>query len=540
MSPIYRPEQARLSFASEAGLGGYFEAASRATLSNATTINQTGGTNPGDRSVVLAGVGGLAVGDYLQFEAAGVAIRELRKIVAISGTTVYLDYPLGFPHANTVTVSEAAGAITGSSYLTFLPGVYEAIAAPDLVPELLPQYFLSTTANRNWSYLYRGKQTFSGSIANMILLNGFPLRFPIGRVATTGSTPTNATTTTAATVRGQLTVPLTVVTGYATGDFFQIDTGTNAEVRQIISIAALVVTFNYPFMIAHASGAAVNEVVSPFTHTVSETSELDSVTWHLLMRDTDETAANDLIRRFVGGMINRATISADEGGLLRCSWDDISFVDLVHNQTAHSSVTGEITKSSSVLVAPTGIGGAMPESAGVLGTPTYPTTAPYYFSRGSVSLFGITFARIRNFRLTINNNIEPRYYIRDLATERAPADLQENRREYRLEAAIGMEDSLSASATTRTLWKELILEGNYTAGLQGFDITLTFTRGTNDTITIRIPPTGITTSNTIERQSTFVVRGPHNIGADAPVQVDAELLFRSMDIAVVDAVAVYP
>ena len=144
--------------------------------------------------------------------------------------------------------------------------------------------------------------------------------------------------------------------------------------------------------------------------------------------------------------------------------------------------------------------------------------------------FGVTFARIRNFRLDINNNLEPRYYINDLVTSRIPTDIQENKREYRLTAEIAMEDSLAwGSSDVRSLWKELILEGNYqgtgTPALAGFDISLTFTRGASDTITITSPSN--TASSAFEDQGCFFVRA-------------GEILMRNMSVVVVDSVGVYP
>ena len=84
----------------------------------------------------------------------------------------------------------------------------------------------------------------------------------------------------------------------------------------------------------------------------------------------------------------------------------------------------------------------------------------------------------------------------------------------------------------------MILEGNYDAGLAGFDLTLTFTRGTSDTIVITMPPSAA--SSAFESQGVFITRAPHNIGSDSPVQADVEMLVRSMDLVITDSIAVYP
>jgi len=55
---------------------------------------------------------------------------------------------------------------------------------------------------------------------------------------------------------------------------------------------------------------------------------------------------------------------------------------------------------------------------------------PYYFSQGQVKLFGSVIARVRSFSLSINNNEEPRYYLkRTMGRHRGPSEILEQRRE---------------------------------------------------------------------------------------------------------------
>ena len=71
----------------------------------------------------------------------------------------------------------------------------------------------------------------------------------------------------------------------------------------------------------------------------------------------------------------------------------------------------------------------------------------------------------------------------------------------------------------------------------GFDISLTFTKGTNDTIVITSPIT--TAAAGINTQGCFFLRAPHNIGEN-PIQVDGDILLRNMQIVITDSVGVYP
>jgi hypothetical protein len=574
---IYRAEQVRFSFSSEASPGGYMEIIDTmaAQPSSAGSTQLDGAHAAGSRALTIDGGSGItnfAVGQYILIEAAGTAVTETRRIIRIKGTdTIYLDYPTGFPHADNVVVVEKLNTSpTGSTYTvattggspqgtagdgginfaTFLPGVYETITTPDLTPEFLPQYFLRDSNTRNWSYMYRGKQSFAGSLSNILLLNGQPLKYPFGSVATTGTDSGNGggTVLTASLVGARVLVLSSSAGGnYAAGEFIQIDVAGLSEVRQVLAVSSDSLTLNYPLMIAHAAGVACNQVTAPYTHTMQEDAKLPTMTWNVLMRDSDETADNDLIRRYVGGICNRATLSGAEGEMLRYSWDDVQFMDLVHNQTRSTGVTGDsatadiVKNSSSMLLSPIGIGADMPNASGAFGTPVYPTTEPYYFSQGSLIFFGIEFARIVNFSLEISNNVEPKYYVSDTGGKRIPSEFIEKNREYRMSVSIALPDSFSSSAQTKSLWKELILEGNYaghgTAALQGFDMSLTFTRGTNDTITITSPSS--TASNLFDSQGCFFSRATHNIDQESPLQVDGEIIMRDCKVIVIDAIPVY-
>lgn len=555
--PIYRSDQTQLSFSAEAGLGGYMDFIITATTAGWTggLINMfPGGLVAGSRSVIFDGVSGgtLSVGDYVSIGTPNTAHSEIRRISSL-GTytgggagTVFFDYPTGFFHADNDPIVEAtvSTAPTGQSFATFFPGVWETINVPDLIPEIIPIYMGSTTALRNWSIAYRGKQSFPGSLPGLILLNGFPLRFPFGRIDTIG-TPSSITTINQDILVGQRTLSMVANAAYTNGNLIQVGSGNTHEVRQIISGGVgTILTVNYPFLIPQTSGAALSIQVSPFTHTILERNDLDTMTWHLLHRDSGETTANDFITRYIGGKVNRATISADEGETVRFSIDDIQFIDLVHNQQNSSGVTGDIAKFSGSLISPSGVGGSMIHSGGALAPTSHPTTPPYYFSQGTISLFGITFGVIRNFRIEINNNLDARYYLRDTAGDRTPSAFIEQRREYKIFATVTMPDSITSTATTRTLFKELVLEGTYntifttTNASIGFNISLTFTRGTNDTIVITSPVGGAASAG-IGTQGCFFLRASHDIGEN-PIQVDGEILIRNMSIVITDSIGVYP
>ena len=302
----------------------------------------------------------------------------------------------------------------------------------------------------------------------------------------------------------------------------------------------------YPLKYDHLTDAPIQIVSGPFTHTILETNQLDSIAMNVHMKDSDETAANDFDRRFFGGKVGAATIAAEEGGLMVMGWDTIPFMGGIHNQKLdpNSSITGGDVPFYGITqpIASDNVGSKTTDASTAI---SYPTTDPYYFSQGTVSLFGTEFARVRNFTININNNVEPRYYIerRGDSRLRGPSDIVEMRREYTMDATIALPDTVnSATSDTTSLFKQLMLEGDYGAGMKGFNIQLVFTRGTNDTITIDIPGDGASTGAAVglDQQGAYLLEAPHPIDGSNPYEVSASMMFRNLKITVVDSEPMYP
>ena len=212
------------------------------------------------------------------------------------------------------------------------------------------------------------------------------------------------------------------------------------------------------------------------------------------------------------------------------SWDSVNFLGMIHNQKTNSNFGSGSTNVPFYSLMKT------VTSSNV----NLPSTDPYYFSQGEVTIFGQTIARIRSFSISINNNEEPRYYVsKQLGRRRGPTEIREQRREYTMSVSLALPDALSATNTSaRTLFTELLLEGDYGSGKAGFDISLVFTRGSNDTITINVPDSTAGTGG--NNQGAFIRTAPHDFGAENPFQVDADILFRNMKITVVDSEHYYP
>jgi hypothetical protein len=129
-------------------------------------------------------------------------------------------------------------------------------------------------------------------------------------------------------------------------------------------------------------------------------------------------------------------------------------------------------------------------------------------------------------------------------------------REYSMSATIALPDSHNAdgmpfgtASATRRLFTELLLEGDYgsdtATDMSGFNVVLTFLRGTNDSVTFTVPgSSGGSTAGDADKggakQGAFIRSAPHTITGDNPFQVDVDILFRNMDIQIKDSEPFYP
>ena len=537
---VYRNDQVDFSFSAEAALGGYMEpnvADDEGSSPFSHSLNAV--SLPGSRTLVVTSTSNLAALDYIRIGAEGTNSVEVRQVKSfVTNTSITLTAPTGYYHASGEAVVEQdanSGILQNlnkdtntSHHLRFTPGVWESIEVPDPSMEIEGRYFLGPASKRNFYSAYKGQQSFSGTLSNFELLNGYPLRFPIGSVSTAGTDKGSGGGSTVAAdgiFKGQYEFDITSATGYGVDDYIAIGKAlATCEVRKITAISSNNIFLDYPLMFDHDAGEDCDEVVAPYTHTIAETVDLDGVSWTVKNTDSSETTTNDWVRRYFGGKIGQATLTAEEGGTLRMSWESAPFMGLQHNQkdsTAHSALVNNYSDSIQPV------------------TVEFPTTQPYYFSQGSISLFDVEFARITNFTLNINNNLEPRYFIRDDGSERTPSAIYEGRREYSMTATIILPDSLAETATTRTLFKELLAEGDYGSGMIGFDIDIVFTRGTNDTITIKMPSDGTSATGGNE-QGAFIRSANTSVTTDNPASVEVDILFRNMGIVIVDSEPVYP
>jgi len=622
---VLRPDQAQLTFAAEAGPGGHPETSDNFSfVSGGGSTSLTAEATAGSRTIEVLSSTAFTVGDQICIGYTTnttdtlASARECRRIERISGTTApitfTLDVPLGFHHPSGTSshVKELNNwniqnfNTPTEKHITWIPGVYETVDTPDPVMAIEPRYFLGTQAKRDFFRAYKGQQSFTGALNGIILLNGWPIRFPFGSVVTTANinpTETGSSIASNAGKPGDLYIQVSTTGPFTAGQTIcigtSVDPDTNQlklsdtpEFRKVQSKTGAFLRLSAPLLYNHPVGKSVDNYGATHTaagvanyifyHHIVETIDLSSLSWHVAVQDSDETAANSFHRRYVGGKVGSASISAEEGGLVTMNWDNVVFMDMIHREATHNvtdTPTGGTHGSAALGVYAADlmpgyspIHTILPPDVGPPGSygpaaSGFPTDEPYYFSQGTVKFWGQEFARIRSFNLTVNNNEDPRYYISgQYGRHRGPSEIREQRREYGMSCILALPDSSIYNggdlAGATAMFRELLLEGQYdTSTMKGFKVELSFEKANGDAIKIFLPGLDPTTNTELtaaltepaedgelprvlsssgNQQGCFIRSAAHNITGEAPLQVDVEILFRNMHIIIKDGVAIYP
>jgi len=208
------------------------------------------------------------------------------------------------------------------------------------------------------------------------------------------------------------------------------------------------------------------------------------------LRDTDGTWQP--IRVYVGGLVNRWTMSANEGEELHYSLDEMLFKDLQHNMAGIGKYNAGI-----------GAWGVQGEGAG----------GRFTFAECQFQMFGLTFSRIRRFSLTCDQQIEMRYYLQRGGSsdyQQVPNGYVPGKRSYRMEVDLDMADP----TIDRDVYEWLLSQGatswpGYTVGTQ---IVAAFTQVGSGEGTNQLVLTAGSTPSSIA-PSSVIVSAPYNIPA---------------------------
>ena len=359
------------------------------------------------------------------------------------------------------------------------------------------------------------------------------------------------------------------------------------QVIEIVDATDKVVRLANPLRFDHVSSATdtfTAHVLSDlstrtYTHTITEESDLDSISMNVHMRDSGETVANDFDRRYYGGRIGTSVIAGEEAGMLTMSWDGMQFMGMVHNQQKDINFEGTgpslYIPRFNFMQSITDAEGWVPPKDVTEALPLGTSSDPFLFSQGQITMFGNVIATIRSFALTINNSPEARYYTGSHGgnRDRGPYEIINQRRDYSLAITAVEPVSKAASATAgfdyaydggsadtvsvdyhdgggNSIFKEMLMEGDY-AGVNGtsprglsFEIILSkdglADSGTNY---IKIEPgyaSGTAPAFGLSKQGMFIQSAKYNLDGSSPIQADLDILLRSVKITVVDNNPIYP
>lgn len=170
---------------------------------------------------------------------------------------------------------------------------------------------------------------------------------------------------------------------------------------------------------------------------ISSTDERqNSMTMQIAARDTDGNYG--FVRNYVGGKVNRWSLSANEGEELRLNIEEIIFKDIQHNISGAAKDTGA------------GLGSDPGPNAG----------GRFIFAGATIQIFGTTVCRIKRFTLSGDNMLEPKYYLCEAAGDPAHLtqvcnDIVEGKRAYSLDIELDM----ASADTDLVLFKALLNQG---------------------------------------------------------------------------------
>lgn len=187
------------------------------------------------------------------------------------------------------------------------------------------------------------------------------------------------------------------------------------------------------------SGGVVSEGIT------ATDGRIPSLMMQIAMRDTDGNYT--FIRDYHGGKVNRMTLSASEGEELRLSIDEIIFKDMSHS-LENVSKFGSPHEASDP---GPGFGGR------------------FIFAGATITVFGQQLCRIRRLSLSIDNQLEPRYYLCKVggnpngAMTQVLTELVEGKRRYSMELEVDVVDR----TTDLVLFKALMNEGSSGGGING-------------------------------------------------------------------------
>lgn len=334
------------------------------------TPNMTASVSTTTTSAVLLGATvipvtsatGFNVGQTINIDTG--LLAETRRIASISGLNITVDSALSQNHASgatVVTFGLTSTTINGSTVVGATTVVLTSATG------FATGQFIEVDTGLNAEI----RRITNVSTNTITVDSAFNFAHASGVAANTAAT----TTLSAPSVANATTVTVTSATGIVNGTIIQIDTnsvtgGFTSEVRKVTNVSVNTLTLDQALTYAHASGAVVTIVVTPFTHTVQDASTLPSFT-------IEKNVGNFQSLQFAGTRIGKMDVKVPTGN-------------------SAADITADVTgRSVQILTTPS--------------QTSFLNEQPYVFAEANLVFNNNLRADIRNVNITIDNGLKATY-----------------------------------------------------------------------------------------------------------------------------------
>jgi hypothetical protein len=253
---------------------------------------------------------------------------------------------------------------------------------------------------------------------------------------------------------------------------------------------------------------------------------------------------SNFITNYKGCKVSRFTISMDEGSPVTFNYDFIA-QDMRHN-IGEDDGTGSANHVARYLVKGTG-------AANTLDIQPMRTSRiveqPYFFTGAEIKLHGTVFARLRSFSISVDNALDPRYYVTqsagatsDLHDRQILYEILEGRRTITVSGSVDMDNTGSVQAGGRPTDAKLLqyvlnqgfMDGNQSdmQSLKGISIEVELRKiksaGSStvghDKIRLTLPDPGVVSGNegTTARVGLYLNSAGHAIPAPPSVHIPVD------------------
>ena len=279
-------------------------------------------------------------------------------------------------------------------------GLADSITVPTTSVEM-KQLNLASAGTRNYIYQFKGAESTDGGSINLFANNFSFLYYALGKkvIGTVGN-ETSATLTNEHITSGLSGTNFIFDDTGNTGDrFYRVEGNTicppirkgiddTAGVKKVGTGASDFITYTY----TEENGEELPSFALEYT--LKKGSQLSTVA-------TDANSEAVYSKIYPGCQVNTLTITADEGQEIKL---DVSLMTktTVVADTNYETFNGETDVQNFVNYG-SRVGGQAGQDDGLM--------TPYFFSDGTIEMFGNEYIRIQNCTLTINNGLQDKRYI---------------------------------------------------------------------------------------------------------------------------------